>query len=218
MTTARPTVVIADDDLPIRQDFRALIEHDGRLKVVGVAHDGIDLLDVVLRTRPTVAIVDVRMPRATGIDATREIVARTETAVLIVTTFDLDRDVQAAIRAGASGFLLKSEAADRLVDAAVAVAGGNQVYNPTAIGTLVHALGDDSPIDADTADLSDREVEVLRMVADGRSNAEIGERLHLSVSTVRTHVRSILGKIGATNRTQAVVWAYEHRVVRPGGR
>lgn len=215
-TPSRPTVVIADDDLPIREDFKKLIEHDGRLDVVGMAHDGVDLVEVVTRTRPDVAIVDVRMPRATGIEATAAITTQTDTAVLIVTTFDLDRDVRAAIRAGAAGFLLKTEAASSLVDAALAVAGGQQVYNPTAIGALVGALTGESPGDADVAGLSAREVEVLQLVATGSSNADIGKHLHLSVSTVRTHVRSILAKIDAINRTQAVVWAYENRIVTPG--
>lgn len=218
MTAAQqPTVVIADDDLPIRQDFKKLIEHDGRLKVVGVAHDGLDLVDVVMRTRPDIAVVDVRMPRATGIEATAAITSQTDTAVLIVTTFDLDRDVRAAIRAGAAGFLLKTEAADNLVEAALAVAAGEQVYNPTAIGTLVSALtGQTASHSDDPAGLSNRELDVLRLVATGSANAQIGEQLHLSVSTVRSHVRSILSKTGAVNRTQAVVWAYENRVVRPG--
>lgn len=213
----KPTVVIADDDLPIRQDFRKLFEHDGRFEVVGLAHDGVDLVELVKRLRPDVAVVDVRMPRATGITATQTIVNETDTAVLIATTFDLDRDVQAAIRAGAAGFLLKSEAADHLVDAAAAVADGQQVYNATAIGAMVDALTDESvPEQVELAGLSEREIEVLRLLATGQSNADIGGKLHLSVSTVRTHVRNILPKIEAKNRTQAVVWAYENRVVRPG--
>ncbi|MEM7274025.1 MAG: response regulator transcription factor, partial [Actinomycetota bacterium] len=139
----RPTVVIGDDDLSIRQDFRRLLEHDGRFDVIGTANDGHDLVAVVTESRPDVAVVDVRMPRATGIEATAAIVEGTATAVLIVTTFDLDRDVRAAIRAGASGFLLKNEAADHLADAVAAVADGQQVYNAVAIGTLVDALTDD---------------------------------------------------------------------------
>lgn len=219
----RPTAILADDDLSIRQDYRRLIEHDGRLELLGAAHDGHDAIDLALRTRPDVAILDVRMPRATGIEATRAIVEQSDTGVLVVTTFDLDRDVRAAIQAGAKGFLLKTEAVDQLIEAALAVAGGERVYNATAIGLLVEALADNP---ADTAaplgrgdrdhGLSEREVDVLRLAATGRSNADIADELFLSVSTVRTHMRSILTKIDATNRTQAVVWAYEHRVVRPG--
>ncbi|MEM9135535.1 MAG: response regulator transcription factor [Actinomycetota bacterium] len=223
MNADRPTAILADDDLSIRQDYRRLIEHDGRLELLGAAHDGLDAVDLAVRTRPDVAILDVRMPRATGIEATRAIVEQTDAAVLVVTTFDLDRDVRAAIRAGANGFLLKTEAADQLVDAALAVAGGERVYNPTAVGLLVEALADHgTPSVAPRAatgaehDLSDREIDVLRLVATGRSNAEIADELFLSVSTVRSHMRSILTKIDATNRTQAVVWAYEHSIVRPG--
>ncbi len=215
----RPSVVIADDDLSVRQDFRRLLEHDGRCDIVGMAHDGADLVAMVASVRPDVAVVDVRMPQLTGIEATKLIFERTDTAVLIVTTFDLDRDVRAAIRAGASGFLLKVEAADQLADAVLAVAHGQQVYNSTAIGTLVDALNDEPMADAvDFKGLTDRELEVLRLVATGCSNAEVGDVLHIGVSTVRTHVRSILAKIGAINRTQAVVWAYEQRIVRPGDR
>lgn len=217
MSGTRPRVVIADDDLSVRQDFRRLLEHDGRVEIVGMAHDGKDLVELVLEKRPDVAIVDVRMPRATGIEATTEIVENTDTRVLIATTFDLDRDVRAAIRAGASGFLLKTEAAANLAEAVLAVSDGNKVYNSTAIGAMVEALTYGETVDdAGDAGLSSRELDVLRLVAAGHSNAEVGDLLHLGVSTVRTHVRHILAKIGAENRTQAVVWAYEHRIVRPG--
>lgn len=214
----RATVVIVDDDLPIRQDFGRLLEHDGRLRVVGYAHDGLDAVETVGRLKPDLAVMDVRMPQMTGIEATRIITETTDTAVLVVTTFDLDRDVLAAIKAGAAGFLLKAEAAAQLADASVTVVDGGQLYNPVATRLLVEHLTAEQPAGLPALDrFTERELTVLMAVATGRSNDEVAGELSVSVATVRAHMRAILAKIGATNRTQAVVWAYENRVVRPGG-
>lgn len=219
MTAAapRPTVIVVDDDPSITTDFGRIIRHDGRLDLIGTAHDGAQAVELAQRLRPAIAIMDVRMPRTNGIEATRIITETTSTAVLIVTTFDLDRDVLSAIRAGAAGFLLKNEAPARLVEAARAILAGEQVLDAFATATLVNAVTGSLPTDPETdAAFTERELEILRLVATGRSNAEIAAECFLSVATVKTHVRSILSKIGANNRTQAVVFAYENGVVTPG--
>lgn len=211
------TVIVVDDDPSITADFGRIIRHDGRLDLLGTARDGAQAIELAQRLRPSIAIMDVRMPRTNGIEATRIITETTSTAVLIVTTFDLDRDVLAAIRAGAAGFLLKNEAPARMVDAALAILTGEQVFDAFATATLVNAVTDGLPDDEDiNTTFTERELEILRLVATGQSNAEIAIACFLSVATVKTHVRSILGKIGAANRTQAVVFAYENGIVTPG--
>lgn len=214
---AKPTVIVVDDDPSITADFGRIIGHDNRLDLVGTAHDGAHAIELAQRLEPVIAIMDVRMPRVNGIEATRILTETTSTAVLIVTTFDLDRDVLAAIKAGAAGFLLKHEAPARMVDAALAILAGEQVFDAFATATLVNALTSGPPANhGATITFTERELEILRLVATGQSNSEIATTCYLSVATVKSHVRSILGKIGAVNRTQAVVFAYENGIVTPG--
>ncbi len=213
----RPTVIVVDDDPSITTDFGRIIRHDGRLDLVGTGRDGTQAVELAQRLEPAIAIMDVRMPGTNGIEATRVLTKTTSTAVLIVTTFDLDRDVLAAIRAGAAGFLLKNEAPARMVDAALAILSGEQVFDAFATATLVKAVTGGVPTGQEAGTMfTERELEIIRLVATGRSNAEIAAACYLSVATVKTHVRSILGKIGAVNRTQAVVFAYENGIVTPG--
>ena len=212
-------VVVADDQPVICAGFAALLDAQPDVEVVGTAADGRELVDLARRTTPDLALVDVRMPRLDGIEATRVITAELATRVLILTTFDLDAYVFEAIRAGASGFLLKDVTAERLVEGVRLVAEGSMLLGPAVTRRLVDdfaARGAAKPA-TDLAPLSPRERDVLMGLARGRSNAEIAGDLVVATETVKSHVAEVLRKLGLRDRIQAVVWAYEHGLVRPGG-
>ncbi|KRB80537.1 LuxR family transcriptional regulator [Nocardioides sp. Root190] len=210
-------VVVADDQPAICSGFAALLAAQDGVEVVGTAGDGRELVALVGRTRPDVALVDVRMPELDGIEAKRLITDDHSTRVLILTTFDLDAYVYDAVRAGASGFLLKDVTAERLVEAVRLVAEGAVLLAPAVSRQLVAARFADvpgaRPEPASAATLSPREREVLLQLAKGRSNAEIATDLHIAAETVKSHVAEVLRKLGLRDRIQAVVYAYEHGLV-----
>ncbi|RNM16716.1 response regulator [Nocardioides pocheonensis] len=215
------TVVVADDQPVICAGFAALLAAQPDLDVVGTAANGRELVSLVEQHRPDVALVDVRMPVLDGIEATRLITRDHDTRVLILTTFDLDAYVYDAIRAGASGFLLKDVTADRLVDGVRLVAEGSMLLGPAVSRRLVadFASRRTAPAPASPAldGLSPRETEVLHQLARGRSNAEIAAELFIATETVKSHVAEVLRKLGLRDRIQAVVFAYEQGLVQPGG-
>ncbi|MEU1724479.1 response regulator [Actinomadura sp. ATCC 39365] len=208
-------VVIADDEDLIRAGLRVIIDAEPGLSVVGEAGDGAAVLPVVRRERPDVVLMDVRMPAMDGIQATRRLVALDDPPkVLVVTTFENDDHVYDALRAGASGFLLKRTRPDDLLQAIRLVAAGESLLFPAAIRTLAgrrpraHVPGIDR--------LTGREGDVLRLMTKGMSNTEIAAELVVSQETVKTHVGNVLAKLGARDRTQAVIAAYESGFVSPG--
>jgi DNA-binding NarL/FixJ family response regulator len=214
-------VLLVDDQELLRSGFRMILEAAGDVRVVGEASDGGEGAEAARRLRPDVVLMDVRMGAIDGIEATRRIVAADAGRVVVLTTFDLDEYVYAALRAGASGFLLKDTRPSDLVDAVRVVAAGDALLAPRITRRLLERFGSDlaprgTGEDPAAAILTAREREVLRLVAGGRSNLEIAERLVLTEATVKTHVSSVLRKLGVRDRVQAVVWAYEHGVVRPG--
>lgn len=215
------TVVVADDQPVICAGFAALLAAQPDLEVVGTAANGRELVALVDAHRPDVALVDVRMPELDGIEATRLITRDHDTRVLVLTTFDLDAYVYDAIRAGASGFLLKDVTADRLVDGVRLVADGSMLLGPAVSRRLVadfaHGVGRGAGPAPYVDTLSPREREVLDELARGRANAEIAADLHISAETVKSHVAEVLRKLGLRDRIQAVVFAYEHGLVQPGG-
>jgi DNA-binding NarL/FixJ family response regulator len=215
------TVVIADDQELIRTGFRLILDLEPDLEVVGQAADGDEALRAIAELRPDVALLDIRMPRLDGIDVTRRVVAaRSPTRVLIMTTFDLDEYVFSALRAGASGFLLKDVPRAQLIEAVRIVAGGEALLSPRVTTRLIErfvrepAEHPSGPI----ASLTEREREVLRAMADGLTNREIAERLVVSDATVKTHVARLLAKLGVRDRVQAVVLGYETGFLRVGER
>ncbi|WP_199424870.1 response regulator [Actinotalea solisilvae] len=217
-------ILLVDDQALLRMGFRLVLEAEDDLEVVGEAGDGRAAVDQVAALRPDVVLMDVRMPNVNGIEATERIAAaHPETRVLILTTFDLDEYAFAALRAGASGFLLKDARPAELVAAVRTVASGDAVVSPRVTRRMLElfsgqlpAPGDPEPDGTDPrlAELTPRELEVLRCVADGQSNAEVAERLFLSEATVKTHVGRVLAKLGVRDRVQAVVLAYETGLVR----
>jgi DNA-binding NarL/FixJ family response regulator len=217
-------VLLCDDQALVRSGFRMILETREDLEVVGEAEDGVQALELAWRQLPDVVLMDVRMPRLDGVEATRRLVAAgSEARVLILTTFDLDEYVFEALRAGASGFLLKDVQPAQLVDAVRVVAHGEALLAPTVTRRLLDRFagslpGAPEPPAPELAELTDREREVLALLAEGLSNAELAERLFLSETTVKTHVSSILRKLGLRDRVQAVVLAYQAGLVRPGPR
>ena len=216
-------VVLADDQELVRTGFRLVLGGQPDIEVVGEAGDGAEAVAVAGQARPDVVVMDVRMPRMDGVEATRRIRSRADAPrVLILTTFDLDEYVYEAIKAGASGFLLKDTGARNLIDAIRVVHSGDAVVAPSTTRRLLDrfaALADPARPhrrQVPGVPLTAREVEVLREVALGLSNAEIADKMFLSEATVRTHVSHILGKLGLRDRVQAVVYAYEMRLVRAG--
>ena len=217
-------VVVADDQAVVRAGFRTILESEADIEVVGEAVDGADAVSVVRRHRPDVVLMDVRMPGTDGIAATRElagVAARDPVPVLVITTFDLDEYVFAALRAGASGFLLKDTEPDDLVTAVRVVATGDGLVAPAVTRRLIaefaRVSAPPAPPGRDPlADLTDREREILLLIAKGLSNTEIADTLVLSASTVKTHVGNLLAKLRCRDRVQAVVLAYESGVVQPG--
>lgn len=215
-------VVIADDQTLVRTGFRMILTAAG-LDVVGEATTGGEAIDAVRRTRPDVVLMDIRMPELDGLEATRRLLAGVDDAprVIILTTFDLDRYVYAALSAGASGFLLKDVAPEQLVAAVRTVRAGDALLAPAITRRLVERFAHRDVETAlhhrDLAELTPRELEVMTLLARGLSNAELAGRLHLSEATVKTHVARILAKLGLRDRVQAVVVAYETGLVSVGG-
>ena len=215
------TVVIADDQDLVRSGLRLILETRG-VEVVGEADDGRAAVDTVVRSRPDVVLMDVRMPGLDGIAATREVVRlRPSTRVLVLTTYDVDEYVYGALRAGAAGFLLKTTPPDRLVDGIEIIAAGDALLAPTLTRRLIEEyLRRPAPTSGHPEalrELTEREREVLTLIARGLSNTEIATRLFVSEATVKTHVNRILAKLSLRGRTQAVVLAYETGLVTPGG-
>jgi DNA-binding NarL/FixJ family response regulator len=220
--TAPLRVVVADDQALVRTGFRMILTVDG-IEVVAEATNGAEAVDAVRRTLPDVVLMDIRMPDMDGLEATRRILtgASNEPRVIILTTFDLDHYVYAALSAGASGFLLKDVTPEHLVASVRMVRSGDALLAPAITRRLVERFAGRSPdtaaIHRDLSTLTRRELEVLRLLAQGLSNAELAAHLHLSEATVKTHVARILAKLGLRDRVQAVVVAYETGLVSPSG-
>ena len=213
-------IVIADDQALVRSGFRLIVDARPDLEVVGEAEDGEQAVALVEELEPDVILLDIRMPNLDGVEATKRIVASgSGTRILVLTTFDLDEYVYGAIRAGASGFLLKDVRPGELVDAIRVVASGNALLGPTAVERLLRRFSvpvDDRRLDtAAVGSLTDRQAETLRLLANGLSNAEIAATLVVSETTVKTHVSNLLRKLGVRDRVQAVIAAYDAGVVQP---
>ena len=216
-------VLIADDQALVRAGFRMILDVEEDIEVVGEAGGGGEAVDLALRTHPDVVLMDVRMPAVDGIEATRMLTAATvePPAVLMLTTFDADEHVYDAVKAGACGFLLKNAPPAQLVDAVRAAAAGETELAPEIVARLLDDFsrrprpGLDRPPELD--ELTGRELDVIKLIARGLSNAEIATELHVSEATVRTHVTRILTKLRLRDRTQAVVLAYESGLVTPRG-
>jgi DNA-binding NarL/FixJ family response regulator len=224
MTTPKLQVLVADDHALVRHGFRSILAGEDDFEVIEEARDGREAVAIATRDKPDVVLMDIRMPVLDGIEATRLITADpllSNTRVIVLTTFDLDEYVFGALRAGASGFLLKGVEPVELVSAVRTVADGAALLDPSATRRLIDAYtGGTSdpgrPIAALPDDLTAREVEILALIAQGLTNAEIAESLVVSPLTVKSHVSRILTKMGARDRTQLVVMAYESRLVLPG--
>ena len=215
-------VLIADDQALVRTGFRMILEAEKDIEVVGDAADGAQALAQARRIRPDVVLMDVRMPELDGIEATRRLLADegTETKVVMLTTFDMDEYVYEALRAGASGFLLKDVPPEQLVVGIRSVASGDALLAPSVTKRVVEEFVRRPPESARPAppeleELTERELEVLKLIARGLSNAEIAKELFVSDATVKTHVARILMKLSLRDRVQAVVYAYENAVVQP---
>ncbi|MEU3655367.1 response regulator transcription factor [Streptomyces sp. NPDC032161] len=221
MTTTR--VLIADDQVMVRQGFTVLLDAEPGIEVVGQAVDGADAVAKAAELAPDVVLMDIRMPGVGGIEATRRVTASSSaTRVLVLTTFDLDEYVYEALRAGASGFLLKDASATELAHAVRVVAAGEALLSPNITKRLIAEFSRISdtprgPFTPRSGNLTERETEVLALIAQGLSNAEIAERLVVAEQTVKTHVSRILAKLGVRDRTQAAIHAYETGLVRPSG-
>ena len=214
-------VLIVDDQQLVREGFAAILANETDIEVVARSADGREALRVVRESRPDVIVMDVRMPVLDGIAATHEITRRPDAPkVLVLTTFDLDEYVYEAMKAGASGFLLKDAPPGRLAEAIRAVHAGEMLIDPVVTRRLVERFVRRPPtsttVPAQLSSLSDRELEILRELARGSSNAEIAARLFVSAATVKTHVASILRKLGLRDRVHAVVLAYECGLCEPG--
>ena len=212
-------VLLVDDQALVRSGFRLILETRDDLDVVGEAQDGREAVELARKLRPDVILMDVRMPNVDGVEATRRLTALGSPArVLILTTFDLDEYVYEAIRAGASGFLLKDVQPAQLVDAVRVVAAGEALLAPTVTRRLLDHFAGQLPSTGpppELARLTERELEILTLLAEGLSNAELAERLFLSETTVKSHVSSVLRKLDLRDRVQAVVLAYKVGLARP---
>src|SRR5215475_7986517 len=205
-------VLVADDQAMVRAGFRMLLSNDRDMEVVAEASNGREAVDKAARLHPNVVLMDIRMPELDGLEAARRILAVDNAArILILTTFDLDEYVYEALRAGASGFVLKDDPPEQLIAAVRTVAGGDALLSPAitkrVIKQFIRVPRPSPPKELD--ELTAREQDILRLIADGLSNAEIGQRLYISETTVKTHVTHILQKLGLRDRVQAVVLAYQ---------
>ena len=205
-------VLVVDDQSMVRAGFRLLLSGEEDIEVVAEAKDGLEAVDKATRLRPTVVLMDIRMPRLDGLEATRRILAADDRArILILTTFDLDEYVYEALRAGASGFVLKDDPPEQLLAAIRTVAAGAALLSPAVTKRVIKQftrIPRPAP-PKEFGELTGREQEILRLIANGLSNVEIGHRLYISETTVKTHVTHILQKLGLRDRVQAVVLAYQ---------
>jgi DNA-binding NarL/FixJ family response regulator len=216
-------VLIADDQALVRAGFRMILDAEEDLEVVGEAPDGLSAVDAARRLKPDVVLMDIRMPELDGIEATRRVLAldgEEPVRVLMLTTFDLNEYVYEALRAGASGFLLKDVPPEQLADGIRVVSRGDALLAPSITRRLIHEFARAAPASGPPpgfSELTAREVEVFKLVARGLSNAEIAAELVVSETTVKTHVARLLMKLGLRDRVQAVVLAYESGIAVPGG-
>ncbi|MEU3452415.1 response regulator transcription factor [Micromonospora sp. NPDC006766] len=218
-------VVLVDDHLLLRQSLASLVDADPHLAVVGQASDGIEAIDTISASRPDVVLMDVRMPRLDGIEATRRLCRNTNlshTRVLVLSMFELDEYVYQAIRAGASGFLLKDTRPNELLDAIKRTHAGESLFAPTILTRLIEHYISIAPQSADqeaagrlVANLTSRETQILELIGRGLSNEEISQHLTISIKTVKTHVSHLLSKLSARDRTHLVIAAYNAGLVRP---
>ena len=209
-------VLVADDQSMVRAGFRMLLAEEDDIDVVAEASNGLEALDKAARFHPTVVLMDIRMPELDGLEATRRILAADPAArILILTTFDLDEYIYEALRAGASGFVLKDDPPEQLIAAIRTVAAGDALLSPSVTKRVIdqfsHFPRPTPPPELD--ELTGRERDILRLIAEGLSNAEIGERLYISETTVKTHVTHVLQKLRLRDRVQAVVLAYQSGLV-----
>ena len=211
-------VLLADDQDLVRAGFRVILGMEDDFEVAGEAGDGLAAVDLAVSLRPDVVLMDVQMPGVDGLEATRRILATVETKVVILTTFDREDYLFEALRAGASGFLLKNASPEDLVDAVRVVARGDALLSPEVTRRVIARFSTAAPQTQAhrPPELTDREFEVLVQLARGASNAEIAAQLYLGEATVKTHVSRVLTKLGLRDRTHAVVFAYEHGIVAPG--
>jgi len=215
-------LLLVDDEAMVRTGLRLILETEDDLRVVGEAATGVEAIEQSSRLQPDVVLMDVRMPRMDGVEACRRLVEASNAKVVILTTFDLDEHLFSAIRAGACGFLLKASPPEELVTAIRAANDGNALVEPRMTRRLLDefarrpAMVPSGEIPSRLGELTERELDVLREVARGLSNVEIGERLYIGEATVKTHVTHILSKLGLRDRIQAVVLAYESGLIEPG--
>jgi DNA-binding NarL/FixJ family response regulator len=216
-------VLIADDQALVRAGFKMILEAEPEIQVIGEAEDGVEAVEMIKRLKPDVALMDIRMPRLNGLEATRQIVTGNgdvNTRVLMLTTFDLNEYVYEALRAGASGFLLKDVPAEQLINGIQVVARGEALLAPSITRRLIEEFAKNQPVERATPkeveELTAREMEVFKLIARGMSNAEVAAELIVSETTVKTHVARILMKLHLRDRVQAVVYAYESGLIQPG--
>ncbi len=213
-------VLIADDQDLVRTGLTMILDAQDGIEVIGQARDGREAVQLAERLRPDVCLFDIRMPELDGIEATRRLAGpdvENPLAIVVITTFDLDEYVHGALKAGARGFLLKDAGPDLLVQALHAAAAGDALIAPSITARLLAEFAEDAPareLREPFEPLTEREEEVLVTVATGRTNAEIAGELHISLSTVKTHLASLMGKLGARNRVELAMWAYETRRVQ----
>lgn len=214
-------ILIADDDPLVRMGLKVVLDGEDDLEVIGEAEDGVEAIELARDLEPSLVVMDIRMPNLDGLAATEQITSGGEEApkVLVLTTFELDEYVYQALRVGASGFVLKRVPPADLLEAVRVVASGESMVFPAATRRLVERFVAPDPSPAQSRalrSLTDREQEVLRLLAHGRSNREIADELYVGMETVKSHVGSVLLKLGVRDRTQAVITAYETGFVRPG--
>ena len=216
------SVLIADDQAVVRRGLRMILEAQGDIEVVGEASDGLEAVALVRELDPDVVLMDIRMPRVDGIEATRRIASagNARGRVVVLTTYGLDEYVYDALKAGAGGFFVKTDSPERLVEGVRVVAAGDALLGPEMMRRLIDRFtsgpAPNAPRPRKLAELTPRELEVLGLVAEGLSNTEIAERLFVSEGTVKTHVARVLSKLDLRDRVQAVVFAYESGLVQPG--
>ena len=212
-------VLLADDQAMVRAGFRLILDHEDDIEVVGEAEDGARTVDETRRLRPDIVLMDIQMPVLDGLEATRRLADEVASRIVILTTFERDDYIIEALRSGASGFLLKNAPPEDLLQALRVVARGDALLAPSVTRRLIERFAEQgvvAPRGDGVADLTDRETEVLRLVARGLSNSEIAAALVVSEATVKTHVSRVLTKLQLRDRVQAVVHAYESGMVRPG--